>query len=106
MSPVLGTELELATLPTNSNGTCRSSIATRYYDPTILLAFYTSVESRKHRRPELYAQCHQIDLFAPLFTTSFPVHSQPQGPVYFLRALNHSTSLIHLIFHSVLDISY
>ena len=27
MSPVLGTELELATLPTNSNGTCRSSIA-------------------------------------------------------------------------------
>lgn len=27
MSPVSGTELELATLPTNSNGMCRSSIA-------------------------------------------------------------------------------
>lgn len=34
MSPALGTGPELATLPTNSNGTCRSSIYTRYHRTT------------------------------------------------------------------------
>ena len=46
MLPASAMELELAILPTNSNGTCRSSIATRYQDST---AMYPSTRISKAR---------------------------------------------------------
>jgi hypothetical protein len=59
MSRGSGTELELATLPTNSNGMCRSSIATRYHDQAtrLYLAIYTPVDSRNADVGANYHHC-------------------------------------------------
>lgn len=59
MSLASGMGLELATLPTNSNGTCRSSIATRYQDPTVL-SIHETISSTKPRCLDVEAVFHVI----------------------------------------------
>lgn len=65
MSLASGMGLELATLPTNSNGTCRSSIATRYQDPTAILSIHETISSTKPRCLDVEAVFHVKEIHRP-----------------------------------------
>lgn len=70
MSPALATGPELATLPTNSNGTCRSSIYTRYHRTTLAI--------------------HPSTQFPPTKPGSLSVESVPQSPQDYIACLRLS----------------